>query len=53
MVVVILLGSLLFESLGHYTTWSLVPRIVVSAAAIVFAQYHANRVFNPKPPNAG
>jgi hypothetical protein len=34
-VVVILLGSLLFESLAHYTTWSLVPRIVVSAAAFV------------------
>jgi len=53
MVVIILLGSLLFELLAHYTTWSFVPRIVVSIAAIVFAQYLASRLFNQKPPNAG
>jgi hypothetical protein len=52
MVVIILLGSLLFELLAHYTTWSFVPRIVASVAALVLAQYLANRLFK-HPPNAG
>ena len=53
LVVIILLGSLLFDLLAHYTTWSFVPRIVASVAAIVLAQYLANRLFNQKHPNAG
>ena len=53
MVVIILLGSLLFELLAHYTTWSFVPRIVISVASVVLAQYLANRLFNQKTPNAG
>ena len=53
MVLIILLGSLLFELLAHYTAWSFFPRIVASVVAIVIAQYLANRPFNQKTPNAG
>jgi len=50
MLVIILLGSALFETLARYTTWSFVPRIAVAVAAIVVAQYLAGRFFNRLPP---
>jgi hypothetical protein len=53
MLVIILLGSALFEMLAHYTAWSFVPRIAVVVAALVVAQYFAGRVFNRLPPKVG
>lgn len=53
MVVITLLGALLFELLAHYTTWSFIPRITVSVAAVLLAQYLATRLFNPAPPKVG
>jgi hypothetical protein len=53
LVVITLLGALLLEFLAHYTTWSFVPRIAVSVAAVVLAQYLAARHFNQPPPKIG
>jgi hypothetical protein len=46
MVAITLLGALLLELLAHYTTWSFVPRIAVSVAAVAVAQYLTARLFN-------
>jgi hypothetical protein len=53
MLVIILLGSALFEMLARYTTWSFVPRIAVAVTAIGVAQYIAGRFFNRLPPKVG
>ncbi len=46
LVAIILLGSLLFELLAHYTKWSFAARIGLTAGALLLAQYLVGRFFN-------
>jgi hypothetical protein len=39
-------GHYYLELLSHYTKWSFLPRIGISVAAILFAQYVAGRFRN-------
>jgi len=45
-VIAITAGHYYLELLSHYTKWSFLPRIGISVAAILFAQYVAGRFPN-------
>ena len=52
LIVIILLGSLLFELLAHYTRWPFAARIGLTVVAISLAQYFASRFFNRARPKS-